>query len=145
MKLSKKPMDDFTLGIRLAVKPFSGDKYEIKVQGRDPYRKELLIKLPEQAREHWAEGIAFIFRTLWTTSLHCIIAVDYEQWCQCMEPLDLKTLEQGLPEANFAIRVYSVPEKTPLRQNGGECSDLVNKAYRKKRNYIKALNPEFKF
>lgn len=136
MMLCKHPLDEYTLGVRIKIYPHKGDKYEVKIHSLDEYRKELEIGLPESASARWVEGIGFVFRTLWISNLHCVIAIDHDMWCQYMAPLDLKKLERSLPESHFVLRVYGVPEKSPLRQNGGEISEIVQKAYRKKRGYV---------
>ena len=141
MLLSKKPIEEGTLGLRVTVCPHEGDKYNCKIQSIDMHRKVLEIGLPAHVEGRWVEGIAYVIRTLWSSSLHCVIAIDYDQWCAHLDPLDLQTLEKCLPEEFFYLRVYSVPEKCPLRYNGGEMSKLVKKAYLKKRAYRKRQDP----
>lgn len=142
MKLSKKGMDNATMGIRLILRPHEGDKYNCKIYAIDAHRKELEIGLPMRAKDRWPEGIGFVIRTLWTSNLHCVIAIDYSQWCEHMEALDLQRLEKCLPEEFFFLRIYNVPDRSPLRQNGGDFSDVVKKTYRKKRGFLKNTSPD---
>lgn len=132
MIISEGEINDLTLGIRLRIQQIDANSFHCKVKRMDPYRKILFIGLPKGHTDKWVIGIASVLRSMWTASLSCVLAIDYENWVSLLQPDDVKKLEDLLPKSNFCIRVYSVPQNSSLNTSAQMC-EFVKELYDKKR------------